>query len=102
VIRGSAQIDQGLVIYMSTFARIINSKQMTWLSRSPLGNMVLSGIVFGLPIFLVFSYKSYMQGILSTDRVAYLFLLASLGSVVLGACIWITVAKPAMDRKSKK
>jgi hypothetical protein len=86
---------------MGTLKRIINSKQVTWLSRSPLGNIVFSGIVLGLPTFLVFSYKSYEEGMLSPDRVAYLLFVSTLESVALGLFIWIGVAKPAMDRKSK-
>ena len=87
---------------MSTLKRLIMSKPMTWLSRSLLGNIVLSGIVMGIPTLLAFSYKSYEQGILSPDRVVDLFFIAAVQSAVFGCFVWFAIAKPAMDRKEKR
>jgi hypothetical protein len=64
--------------------------------------MVLSGLLMGLPTALIFTYKSYVQGILTPDRLAYIFFVCAIESVAFGAFVWVAIAKPAMDRKSKR
>lgn len=87
---------------MSALKQFIMSKPITWLSRSPEGNIVFAGILLGLPMFVIFAYKSYAQGILTADRVAYILFVCALGSIGLGILLWLFIAKPALDRKRRQ
>jgi hypothetical protein len=87
---------------MGILKRIVSSKFVTWLSRSLVGNIVFAGLLTGLTTFVVFTYKSYTQGILTMDRVFYVLFIAAAESVFVGSCIWFMVTKPTMNRASKR
>lgn len=88
--------------HMSALKKFIVSKPITWLSRSYVGNMVFTGILLGLPMFVIFAYKSYAQGILTPDRIAYIFFVCALGSIGCGMFMWLFISKPALDRKRRR
>lgn len=87
---------------MVTIKRVIGSKAVTWLSRNLSGNVVLGWLFIGLPTFLVFTYQSHVQGILSSDRIVDLLFITSLESGVFGLIMWFAVIKPMLNRKSRR
>jgi hypothetical protein len=86
---------------MNITKQAIASKLFKWAGTSLPGNMVLSEIAISLPTFIAFTYLSYIQDILTLDRVVFLGSICILEGITFGFVIWMILTKPIMDKRDK-
>jgi hypothetical protein len=77
------------------------------LSSSLQGHIVLSELLFSLPLFLVFLIQSHSEGSLTVKWALYLAMVWAAGGVLGGAIFWYAVSLPLIkgrqhDRHNKK
>ncbi len=87
---------------MANLKSFIKSKPMNWLCRTLAGNVCLFWILTGLPTFIVFLRLSYIQHILTIDRVIYVGFVCAIEGGVVGFLIWLIVTRPALSRTGLK
>lgn len=87
---------------MKDLKLVVKSKAITWMCRSPWGNVVLFELIFSLPAFGVFSYLDYINKIISVGRLLLVLSVCSLNGIFLGLIIWILVTRPAVKSKERR
>jgi len=75
---------------------------MKWMASSLSGHIVLSEIIFGLPMLAFFLYQDSWQGTLTVAWVAYLATFIIAMSAALGTLIWFTVSAPMIKGRKDK
>jgi hypothetical protein len=80
---------------------MMTSKLMNWACKTPYGNIVLSLIVFGLPLFLLFSYLDIRTGILTPKRALFTGSVSGAAGLLAGINLWFLATRPLLSRRQR-
>jgi hypothetical protein len=64
------------------------------------GHIVLSEVLFSLPLFLVFLFQSYFDGALTLEWGIYLAVLWAASGVLGAVCLWYLVSLPLIKSRN--
>ncbi len=68
-------------------------------SSSLVGNILLSEVLFSIPLSVLGLILNSNQGTLSLVWGVWIISICAVGGVAMGVLLWFTIAKPLLDRQ---
>ena len=79
--------------------RFVQSKSITWMSRSLFGNIVLVEVAFGIPLIFIAAYKAYSQNELTAGFLLLAVVLCLFAGGVGGLLFWFGISRSALHTR---